>query len=53
MKREDKDPTPAQAKWLARLAGGGGDAGVWRPSDLYSGRIGRELAAISKLRRAA
>lgn len=53
LKREGKDATAAQAVWLAKLTAAGEDADVWRPSDLYSGRIGQELAAISRLGRAA
>lgn len=38
-----------QQAWLDALAAAGQDAGVWRPMDLLSGRIARELAAISRL----
>jgi hypothetical protein len=47
LKRQGKSPTPAQQQWLDALAAAGQDAGVWRPEDLLSGRIGQELAAIS------
>lgn len=33
----------AQRVWLDRLEQGGSDAGVWRPADLMSGLIEREL----------
>ena len=33
----------AQHVWLDRLEQGGSDAGVWRPDDLMSGLIEREL----------
>jgi hypothetical protein len=46
LKREGKDPTPAQAEWGDWLAAGGGNWAVWRPSDLHSGLILRELEAI-------
>jgi hypothetical protein len=49
LKRQSEDPTKAQRKWLEALAASGEDADVWRPSDLYSGRIARELVAISEL----
>jgi hypothetical protein len=49
LKREGKDPTPAQQDWLDALKAGGVDADVWRPSDLLSGRIARELAALAGL----
>jgi hypothetical protein len=41
---------PDQQAWLDILAAAGQDAGVWRPEDLLSGRIGRELAALARLR---
>lgn len=47
LKREGKDPTPAQRAWLGILTAAGLDAGVWRPSDLLSGRVARELAALA------
>ncbi len=50
LKREGEDPTPEQQDWLDALAAAGLDAGVWRPRDLYSGRIQRELAALAGLR---
>jgi hypothetical protein len=49
LKREGKNPTAAQQAWLDALTAAGEDADVWRPSDLYSGRIGKELAAISEI----
>jgi hypothetical protein len=49
LKRQGKDPTAAQQKWLDALAAAGNDVGVWRPEDLLSGRIARELTAISWL----
>lgn len=47
LKREGFNPTPAQDEWLAMLAANGEDVGVWRPTDLLSGRIVRELQAIT------
>lgn len=35
-----------QQVWLDMLTANGCDAGVWRPSDLLSGRIVRELRTI-------
>ena len=49
LKQEHKKPTPAQAAWLAALRGAGQSADTWRPSDLLSGRIARELAALAGL----
>lgn len=49
LKREIKKPTPAQAAWLSALRLARQDAGVWRPSDLLSGRVARELAALAGL----
>lgn len=36
----------AQQDWLKRLRVAGGDADVWRPEDLWSGRIANELRAL-------
>jgi hypothetical protein len=47
LKRESEKPTKAQQAWLDALTASGADAGVWRPSDLLSGRIARELAALA------
>jgi hypothetical protein len=48
LKRQGEEPTPAQQAWLDTLAAWA-DADVWYPSDLLSGRIARELAAIAGL----
>lgn len=40
--------TPDQITWLQQLAAGGGDADIWRPVDLLSGRIQRELTALRR-----
>lgn len=48
LKRESATPTIRQQQWLDILAAGGMDIGVWRPSDLLSRRIHRELMAIAK-----
>lgn len=47
LKREGNKPTAAQDVWLAMLAANGCDVGVWRPSDLLSGRVLSELRAIT------
>jgi hypothetical protein len=39
--------TPKQVAFLERIRVAGGDADVWRPDDLTSGRIVRELRAIA------
>jgi hypothetical protein len=49
LKRQSQKPTPAQQAWLDRLAAAGQDAGVWRPADLLSGRVARELTVIAGL----
>lgn len=40
----------AQKQWGVTLTQGGADYNVWWPADLLSGRIAREMAAISVLR---
>jgi hypothetical protein len=50
LKAEGKYPTPEQREWLAWLTAAGLDAGVWKPCDWRSGRIERELRAISRPR---
>jgi len=39
---------PEQRAWLDALTAAGQDADVWRPGDLYSGRIIRELVALRR-----
>lgn len=43
LKKELGKLTPEQEEWRDRLIQSGGDYDVWRPSDLRSGRIEREL----------
>jgi hypothetical protein len=50
LKRQEGKPTRAQQAWLDGLAAAGLDAGVWRPADLLSGRIAREMAALAGMR---
>lgn len=47
LKRQAEDPTPDQQEWLDALTKAGMDAGTWRPSDLLSRRVARELAALA------
>ena len=42
---------PDQEDVMARLRKAGADVDVWRPVDLISGRVAREIVAISKLAR--
>jgi hypothetical protein len=46
LKTEHGKVTPAQENWGDWLRLAGVDWGVWRPADLRSGRIQRELMAI-------
>ena len=46
-KSEDGRRSMAQIRWGKQLARAGGDYDVWRPEDLTSGRIARELEAIA------
>ena len=43
------DLTPEQRQVGYQVQAAGGDWAVWRPADLLSGRITRELTAISRL----
>ncbi len=43
LKSSTGEVSVAQQRWLDRLEAAGGDVGVWRPEDLRSGRILREL----------
>jgi hypothetical protein len=40
--------TPEQRRWMAAMTEAGLDVAVWRPQDLRSGAIERELRAIRK-----
>lgn len=48
LKKEKGRISAEQKIWLAKLQAIGVDADIWRPSDLASGRIARELAACAK-----
>lgn len=52
-KRQDGRVSPAQVEMHRLLAAAGVDVAVWRPADLISGRIAREIAAISPRLRGA
>ncbi len=43
----------AQREWLERLEAAVADVGVWRPEDLHSGRIAKELTACRRAMLAA
>jgi hypothetical protein len=45
--------TVTQVMWRRTLREGGADVDVWRPEDLLSGRVARELAAIAGIGRRA
>lgn len=49
LKRTGGKPSPTQEAMLAALAEAGGDVAVWRPIDLITGRIAREIAAVSRI----
>lgn len=53
LKAEKGKVTVAQQAVGDMLTAAGDDWAVWRPSDLFSQRIARELVAISRLGRAA
>lgn len=46
LKSHDGKVTPAQQEWLDVLAGAHLDVGVWRPADLLSGAIERQIGAL-------
>jgi len=48
LKSEDGRPSKAQAAWIALLNRSGADVAIWRPSDLTSGRIQREIEAVAR-----
>ena len=45
--------TAAQQDWQRTLRRAGSDVDVWRPGDLLSGRVARELAALAGLKAGA
>ena len=53
LKSESGTLRPDQRKVGGLILAAGGDWDVWRPSDYLSGRIARELTAISAVRVAA
>lgn len=56
LKREDRSKgkvTAAQRECLDLMGLHGLDVGVWRPSDLFSGRIETEILAVSGRRKAS
>lgn len=50
LKGDGKEPTDAQYEVLDLIRAAGGNAGWWNPDDWYSGRIKREMEAISRPR---
>lgn len=47
-KDETRKTTAAQDVWISRLRSAGHDVDVWRPRDLVSGRVQRELVAVAR-----
>jgi len=47
LKKERKSLDPRQTTWKYRLTAAGADWDIWRPSDLLSGQIARELAGLN------
>jgi hypothetical protein len=47
LKKQRGRVTPDQQEWLDALTAAGMNADVWRPGDLLSGRVARELAALA------
>ena len=47
LKRQGQKPSVEQQKWLDALVANGHDVAVWRPEDLFSGRILEELRSIT------
>jgi hypothetical protein len=50
LKRQNKEPTGAQEKWLGALHAAGQDVGVWKPCCVHSGRMASELGAVATAR---
>lgn len=50
LKSESGRVSRAQNRWIARLRESGQDVDVWRPADLKSGRITRELLGLREAR---
>lgn len=48
-KTEAGKTTKEQDEWISRLLAVGYDVDVWRPRDLFNGRIQRELIAIARI----
>lgn len=48
LKAERGSPTPEQRTWLEALTAAGADAGIWKPRDLASGLIQRQLNGLRK-----
>lgn len=50
-KTEAGKTTKDQDEWISRLLAVGYDVDVWRPRDLFNGRIQRELIALARIQR--
>ncbi len=48
-KTEQGRTTKDQDEWIEKLRAAGHDVDIWRPSDLYAGRVQRELIALSRV----
>lgn len=51
LKTEKGRPSHHQEKWIAALQAAGADAAIWRPSDLFNGRITSELRRVVPCKR--
>jgi hypothetical protein len=53
LKTEKGTVSPEQSRVIGLLRAAGADVQVWRPRDLLSGRVAREIAAIARPRTGA
>ena len=46
LKRQDREPTLRQQKWIDALRAAGQEVYVWKPENWFSGEIGRILSEV-------